>query len=97
MVVIKRRKQPHAKENTKMLDYSFQDTDTADGVISKLATNKMVIFPFISEQRDFGYSDVTQSNMEQQGKIREHFARANKRMEFVSQSNMQSNIPKNYF
>ena len=81
----------------KMLDYSFQDTDTADGVISKLATNKMVIFPFISEQRDFGYSDVTQSNMEQQGKIREHFARANKRMEFVSQSNMQSNIPKNYF
>ena len=81
----------------KMLDYSFQDTDTADGVISKLATNKMVIFPFISEQRDIGYSDVTQSNMEQQGKIREHFARANKRMEFVSQSNMQSNIPKNYF
>ena len=81
----------------KMLDYSFQDTDTADGVISKLATNKMVIYPFISEQKDFGYSDVTQSNMEQQGKIREHFAKANKRMEFVSQSNIQSNIPKNYF
>ncbi len=80
-----------------MLDYSFQDTDTADGVISKLATNKMVIYPFISEQKDFGYSDVTQSNMEQQGKIREHFAKANKRMEFVSQSNIQSNIPKNYF
>lgn len=58
-----------------MLDYSFQDTDTADGVISKLATNKMVIYPFISEQKDFGYSDVTQSNMEQQGKIREHFAK----------------------
>ena len=68
----------------KMLDYSFQNTDTADGVISKLATNKMVIYPFISEQKDFGYSDVTQSNMEQQGKIREHFARANKQMKLIS-------------
>ena len=67
-----------------MLDYSFQDTDTADGVISKLATNIMVIYPFISEQKDFGYSDVTQSNMEQQGKIREHFARANKHMKSIS-------------
>ena len=68
----------------KMLDYSFQNTDTADGVISKLATNIMVIYPFISEQKDFGYSDVTQSNMEQQGKIREHFARANKHMKSIS-------------
>lgn len=68
----------------KMLNYSFLDTDTADGVISHLATNKMVIYPFISEQKDFGYSDVTQSNMEQKGKIREHFMRANKRMELIS-------------
>ena len=67
-----------------MLSYSFQNTDTADGVISKLATNKMVIYPFISEKKDFGYSDVTQSNMEQQGKIREHFARANKQMKLIS-------------
>ena len=44
----------------------------------------MVIYPFISEQKDFGYSDVTQSNMEQQGKIREHFARANKQMKLIS-------------
>ena len=50
----------------------------------KLATNIMVIYPFISEQKDFGYSDVTQSNMEQQGKIREHFARANKHMKSIS-------------
>lgn len=68
----------------KMLNYSFSDTDTADGVISHLATNKMVVYPFISEQKDFGYSDVTQSNMEQKGKIRDHFMRANKRMEMIS-------------
>ena len=67
----------------KMLNYSFKDTDTADGVISQLANNKMVIYPFISEQKDFGYSDVTLSNMEQKGMIREHFQRANRLMEYI--------------
>ncbi len=67
----------------KMLNYSFQDTDTADGVISRIATNKMVIYPFISEQKDFGYSDVTQSNMEQKGIVREYFMRASKRLEYI--------------
>ena len=47
-----------------MLNYSFKGIDTADEVISQLANNKMVIYPFISEQKDFGYSDVTLSNME---------------------------------
>lgn len=70
----------------KMLNYSFKETDTADGVISQLATNKMVIYPFISEQKDFGYSDVTQSNMQQKGMIREHFRRANKQMEYIKKT-----------
>lgn len=46
----------------KIVSYQFADTDTADGVLSELATNKMVIFPFISEQKEFGYSDVTMHN-----------------------------------
>lgn len=62
-----------------ILSYEFKENDTADGVLSALAYNKMVIYPFISEQIDFGYSDVTQSNMDNKGRIREHFESANRR------------------
>ncbi len=37
----------------------------------------MVIYPFISEQKDFGYSDVTKSNDENKGLIRKIFDEAN--------------------
>lgn len=68
-----------------ILSYEFKEGDTADGVFSELTANKMVIYPFISEQKDFGYSDVTQSNMDNQGKIRQHFARANRQFEMLRQ------------
>lgn len=63
-----------------ILSYNFKDTDTADGVFSELSTNKMVIYPFISEQTDFGYSDVTQNNEKNKGIIREYFNKANSRL-----------------
>ncbi len=43
----------------------------------------MVIYPFISEQKDFGYSDVTRSNQENEGRIREHFKMANHMFEYL--------------
>ena len=60
--------------------YILED-DTADGVLSELASYKLVIHPSISEQKDFGYSDVTQSNQEHAGRIREHFAWANRKFD----------------
>ncbi len=41
-----------------ILSYEFKEDDTANGVFSKLTANKMVIYPFISEQKDFGYSAI---------------------------------------
>ncbi|MFR6382845.1 MAG: hypothetical protein ACLUOS_12235 [Odoribacter splanchnicus] len=35
---------------------------TADKKISELSENKFVIFPFISLQKEFGYSDATNNN-----------------------------------
>ena len=66
-----------------ILSYEFQEDDTADGVLSEIIYNKMVIYPFISEQKDFGYSDVTLGNMEYPGKIREFFKRANARFKMI--------------
>lgn len=58
-----------------ILSYLFADDDVADDVLSRLFINKLVVFPFISEQTDFGYSDVTPSN-NLKGQITAHFQRS---------------------
>ena len=62
-----------------ILDVTFADTDTADGVLSKITCNKMVIYPFISIQKDFEYSDVTKNN-NIKGNITEHFRNADAKL-----------------
>lgn len=77
----------------RILDEPFADTDTADGKISEMAGNKMVIYPFISIQHDFGYSDVTRENNEISGKITEHFNNANKRFKVIDEMVNAFNLP----
>ncbi len=60
----------------KILDYKFKDDDTADGVISQLSNNLMTLYPFISRQKEFGYSDITQGNKDNPNLITQHFERA---------------------
>ncbi|HTN08417.1 hypothetical protein [Agriterribacter sp.] len=52
------------KVYSKVLTVDFQDHDCADYKLSGLAKNKFVIYPFISIQKDYGYSDVTYKNNE---------------------------------
>ncbi|WP_082331523.1 glycosyltransferase family 25 protein [Lascolabacillus massiliensis] len=59
----------------KILDYEFKDTDTADGVISMLSNNLMTLYPFISKQKEFGYSDITQGNKDNPNLITQLFER----------------------
>ena len=73
----------------KIMDYEFKDTDTADGVLSEITSHKMVLYPFISIQKDFGYSDVTRANDEISGKITEHFKQANEKMNIYHQANLR--------
>lgn len=63
-----------------ILSYDFKEDDTADGVLSHLSMNKMTIYPFISIQKDFGYSDVTKSNNEYKGLITQHFEITDQRL-----------------
>lgn len=67
----------------KRLDYDFKDSDTADGVLSVLTNDKMVIYPFISIQKDFGYSDVTQSNNDIAGLLNNDFCQSNRRLRII--------------
>lgn len=63
-----------------ILDADFEEKDTADDFLSELTSNKMVLYPFISIQQDFGYSDVTRSNNELQGNITQHFKAADEKL-----------------
>lgn len=45
-----------------ILNASFSEFDQADYKISDLTEKKFVIYPFMSVQKDFGYSDVTSRN-----------------------------------
>lgn len=46
----------------KILEANFGEEDTLDDFLSDLTPNKMVLYPFISIQKEFGYSDITMSN-----------------------------------
>ena len=59
-----------------ILNYSFNTTDTADGVLSDILKVKMVIWPFISVQKNFGYSDATPINQNEPSKIERYFETA---------------------
>jgi len=56
-----------------MLNYKFKKTNVADLVMSNLTSHKMVLYPFISRQKDFGYSDVTNVHNEQPGLVQNMF------------------------
>lgn len=66
---------------SKMLNLPFLDTDTADGVLSLITSNKMVVYPFVSVQLDFGYSDVSPRNHNERGLITGYFKQAALRLE----------------
>jgi len=45
-----------------ILNIDFGEIDAADYKISSMSKNKLVMYPFISVQKEFGYSDVTAKN-----------------------------------
>lgn len=79
----------------RILDYEFRETDTADGVLSALSDNKMVVYPFLSRQMTFGYSDITASNKEDPDLIVRLFERADRRMNVVHAISKHYNFPWN--
>ncbi len=79
-----------------ILEEPFSGKDTADGKFSEMTSSKMVLYPFISVQKDFGYSDVTRINNEFSGQITRYFESANNRLSSVMKTyekyrNMSSN------
>lgn len=62
-----------------ILEATFTDHDVIDEFLSRILPNKLVIYPFISEQKDFGYSDVTATNNNKDKMIEQYFRRSRKK------------------
>lgn len=43
----------------KILNYEFKTNDTADGVLSHLSCHSQLLYPSVSTQKSFDYSDIT--------------------------------------
>ncbi len=74
----------------RILDYSFQEKDMADLVLSSLTMKKMLIYPFISIQKEFGYSDINKLN-ETPGYVDNLFIKASRRLSIIHKVNQYYN------
>jgi len=70
----------------KILKYKFRRTDVADLVLAGLTSHKMVLYPFISRQKDFGYSDITPVHNEQPGLVQNMFKRTEERLQRIQEA-----------
>lgn len=63
-----------------IIDFEFSPANAADIVISSISDNKLLIYPYISTQKEFGYSDVTYKN-NIQGRVDELFNKSAERVQ----------------
>lgn len=66
-----------------IINANFGPDDSADYKIASLSVNKFVIYPFISTQKEFGYSDATAKNNEF-GRVTAIFNSSIQRLDFLN-------------
>lgn len=67
----------------KILAYKFKKTDAADLVLAQMTSHKMVLYPFISQQKDFGHSDITAVHNEIPGLVQNMFQKTEDRLQII--------------
>lgn len=67
-----------------ILSSHFGENDAADIFLSEILTHKQVLWPFVSVQKEFGYSDVTDTN-NTPGFVTSHFQKSINRLYHLNQ------------
>lgn len=70
----------------RILDESYDDTIAADLKLSEMTNHKMILYPFISFQHDFGYSDVTEIHNQQKNLVKDMFSLSESRLDAISKA-----------
>ncbi|MGF7078475.1 hypothetical protein [Mucilaginibacter sp. UYCu711] len=75
-----------------ILDYPFDENIIADVAYSAMTMNKMLLYPFISTQKDFGYSDVTAIHNERKGLVNNMFIQSDIKLKRIQQAYIKYHI-----
>lgn len=67
----------------KILHADFENINAADLKLCELTENKFFVYPFLSTQKEFGYSDVTNSN-NQKGKVEKAFRDSSEKAKVIT-------------
>lgn len=69
-----------------ILDEPFDEKIVADLTYSKMTSNIMVLYPFISIQKNFGYSDITASHQENKSLLTEMFIQSDLKLKGIQEA-----------
>jgi hypothetical protein len=75
-----------------ILDEPVNDNVHADHLLAEMTSSKMVLYPFISVQKDFGNSDKAVIHNEQKGMAENMFAASAKKIESIKQAYIRFNV-----
>ncbi|MFT3750019.1 MAG: hypothetical protein QM768_17005 [Agriterribacter sp.] len=70
----------------KLLNADFKNDDVADLFMSELTINIMLLYPFMSVQKSFGYSDVTQAHNDNSVLLTQLFKRSDQIIRRIQQA-----------
>lgn len=65
---------------TKILKEPFEDADTVSGKLSEITSHKMILFPFISKQKNFENCNVGRIDQQIEINIEDGFVKSEKRL-----------------
>lgn len=66
-----------------ILDEPYDESIIADLAYSRMSLNKMILYPFISVQKDFGYSDITAVNNDKKDLVSTMFSNSDKQLNIL--------------
>lgn len=79
----------------KILDEPYDNTVTANRKLSELTKHKMILYPFISLQCDFGYSDTLPAAIEQKNPVANLCNNTQSRLKAINETAMKHQTFKN--
>ncbi|MFD2872295.1 hypothetical protein ACFS5N_07450 [Mucilaginibacter ximonensis] len=74
-----------------ILDEPFDEKMVADLAYSRMTPHKMLLYPFISTQKDFGYSDITSVHNDQKDLVTKMFVRSDLKLKRIQEAYLKYN------
>jgi len=74
-----------------ILDEPYDEKIVADLTYSRMTMNKMLLYPFVSKQVDFGYSDITAKHNENKGLITNMFVESETKLKCIQDAYLKYN------